>query len=189
MTTPPKRARPIVVTILFVAVAALLAIPGTAGAANVTCGGHLERGTAEDTGDHALTYEFGCSDTIIGYSLVFDQLIAGFEPEVGVLDDKGEATSELMSCEGAIPSYGIGCFGAYSAGGRDVRGTVQLDRDACADPRYQGWLTVIVGVKGQSAGPFLLRNVNNCARHTSRLSRLLAWVELVRKELLARNRH
>jgi hypothetical protein len=162
-----------------IAAAAALALgaPAGASASTTTCGGHLAKGDASAQ----LVYEFGCSDKIIGYTLTFDQQIDGFEPEVPVLDAAGNATNELMSCEGDFPSFGIGCFGAYSAGGRNVHGTVDADRAACANPRYKAWLFVITGAKGQSAGPFALRGPQGCGTHTSAIQRLLAWIKLLQK--------
>lgn len=165
-----------------VALAFTLAAP--ADAATTTCSGHLAKGKERKQ----LKYAFGCSDTILGYTLTFDQPIDGFEPEVPVLDRQGEATNELMTCEGDFPSFGLGCYGAYSAGGRNVSGTVDAERAACADPRYKAWLFVVTGEKGQTAGPFELRGPRGCGTHTSRLGRLLAWVKLLRKELAAAKR-
>jgi hypothetical protein len=168
--------------LLAVAVA-LLALPGAASAA-VSCNGHTERAESEVEGDFALSYQFGCSDKILGYALTFDQEIGGFEAEVPVLDGQGTATNELMSCEGDIPGLGLGCFGGYSAGGRNIKGTVTLDRDACDEPRYTTYLTVVTGAKGQTAGPFKLGRPQGCKK-SSQLAGLIAWIEMLRDEIRA----
>jgi hypothetical protein len=101
---------------LAMSLAALLLAPGAAPAANLSCSGHTEKAEAAGDGDFGLSYQFGCSEKLLGYSVIFNQEIQSFEPEVPVLDAQGTATNELMSCEGEIPGFGLGCFGAYSAG-------------------------------------------------------------------------
>ncbi len=169
---------------LLAATAAAAVFPSTAPAAT-TCNGHTEKAESEVEGDFLLSYQFGCSDRILGYVLTFDQEIGGFEAEVPVLDTTGTATNELMSCEGDIPSFGIGCFGAYSAGGRNIKGTVTLDRDACTEPRYTTYLTAVTGSKGQTAGPFKIGRPQKCEQKSTPLAGLIAWVELLRSEIRA----
>jgi hypothetical protein len=179
LSLSPLASRPRLLGAAIAATAALaLGAPSGASASTTTCSGHLEKG--EETTQ--LVYEFGCSDKIIGYTLTFDQQIDGFEPEVPVLDPEGNATNELMSCEGDFPSFGVGCFGAYSAGGRNIHGTVDAARAACASPRYKAWLFVITGAKGQTGGPFALRGPQGCGTHVSAIQRLLDWIKLLRKE-------
>jgi hypothetical protein len=183
LTSTSTRSRALIAS-LTVALLGVLALPGTAPASTATCNGHTEKAEAETAGDHALAYAFGCSEKILGYSVIFNQEIQSFEAEVPVLDAQGTATNELMSCEGDIPSFGIGCFGGYSAGGRQIKGKVDIDRDACAEPRYTAFLMVVTGSKGQSAGPFPLGRPQGC-RPSSQLKGLLAWISMLRADIRA----
>jgi hypothetical protein len=167
--------------VLATALVALLVGTSAASAATISCSGHTEKAEAEVEGDFALGYQFGCSDKIIGYSVIFNQEVQGFAAEIPVLDTTGSATNELFSCEGDIPSFGVGCFGTYAAGGRNIKGTVTLDRDACAEPRYSAWLMVVTGAKGQQGGPFELGRPQGCEK-SSLLRGLLAWITMLRDE-------
>jgi hypothetical protein len=180
LTSTSIRPRALLAT-MAISLAALLLAPGAAPAANMTCNGHTEKAEATGDGDFGLAYQFGCSDKILGYSVIFNQEIQSFEAEVPVVDTQGNATNELLSCEGDIPGFGIGCFGAYSAGGRNVHGAVTLDRDACSEPRYSAWLVVVASNKGQMAGPFPLGRPQGCAK-SSLLRGLIAWVGMLRAD-------
>ncbi|MEA2171339.1 MAG: hypothetical protein QOF76_4639, partial [Solirubrobacteraceae bacterium] len=124
----------------------------------------------------SLGNSFGCTTPILGYSIVFDQPIYGFDNEVPVLDSTKSATNELFSCEGGFPSYGMSCFGSYTHPGNQPTGAVGLDRDACVDPRYKAWLTVVINAKGQARGPFPLKGPFGCDSYTSPIKRLMAWI-------------
>lgn len=178
MSSTPFRPR-LVLGLLAAAVTVLLAVPSLSHASLTGCAGRLTTADEADT----LGYSFRCDSPILGYSIVFDQEILGFETEVPVLTGSGVATNELFSCEGDFPSFGIGCFGAYTVPGHEVRSTVGLDRDACADPRYKAWLTAVTGPKGQTAGPFSLRGPVGCDTKTGPIKRLMAWIELLKAEL------
>jgi hypothetical protein len=149
---------------------------------NFSCRGHTAK--AEDSTADAprLQYSFGCSSKIIGYFLVFDQEVRGFEAEVPVRDVKGEVTSEQFACEGVIPASGFGCFGTYAAGGRSVVSHVDLDRDVCVEPRVGTRLIVVTSAKGNTAGPFDLGRPQGCPK-SSRLKGLRALIELLKDEL------
>lgn len=170
--------RRIALGLLAAAAALVLGAPSSAFAlAPTTCGGHLAKGA--DAG--ALDYEFGCSGPIIGYTVTFDQEIDGFDTEIPVVDQQGNPTNELFSCEGDFPSFGMGCFGTAARGGSDIHGSVELSRDACADPRYKAYLSVVTTAKGQTSGPFLLRGPTGCQTHTSQIKRLLAFIALLER--------
>jgi hypothetical protein len=82
---------------------------GSASASKTTCTGQLGPGVEKPKSKSDLSYSFSCNQNIIAYTLSFTKPIILFGPEVLPTLPSGEASGELVSCEGDIPSSGIGC--------------------------------------------------------------------------------
>ena len=82
---------------------------GTASASKANCSGQLGPSVEKPKSKSTLTYSFTCDQNVIAYSLVFSKPVLLFDPEVLPLLPTGDASGELVSCEGNIPSTGIGC--------------------------------------------------------------------------------
>jgi len=91
------------------AVAAVLVIPGTASASKVQCAGSVAKSTEQPTSKTAASYSFACDKAVLGYTVSFNKQIDLFDPEVLPTTPTGDASGELVSCEGDFPGYGIGC--------------------------------------------------------------------------------
>lgn len=95
--------------VLAAATVAVLVIPGTASAAKVNCAGKIAPNPEVPGSKTAADYSFLCDQPVIGYTITFNRQIDVFEPEVLPLRPDGEASGELVSCEGDFPGIGIGC--------------------------------------------------------------------------------
>lgn len=105
----PRTRAAIAGLILAAASVAVLIVPGTASAAKVRCAGQIAPDPAAAGSKTAADYSFVCDHAVIGYSVTFSRQIGIFEPEVLPLRPDGEASGELVSCEGDFPGIGIGC--------------------------------------------------------------------------------
>jgi hypothetical protein len=82
---------------------------GSASASKTTCSGQLGKSVENPKSKSDLSYSFSCNQNIIAYTLSFTKQIVLFGPEVLPTLPTGEASGELVSCEGDIPTSGIGC--------------------------------------------------------------------------------
>jgi hypothetical protein len=147
-----RRRRTIVAGLAATAFAGLLALPGTASAAEAPlCGGSLELNDEipgiEPPG--GLSYKFNCNAQVIGYAIVSNRQVDYFSTEVQVLDaTSGEATAEQFACEGPFPSAGFGCRGVANFG-NTIAGELAIGRDPCevaktkAD-KFKVWMAATV---------------------------------------------
>lgn len=94
---------------LAAAVVAVLAVPGTASASKVNCAGKIAKSAERPGSKKAAEYSFVCDAPVLAYSVTFNRQIGVFDPEVLPLLPSGEASGELVSCEGNFPGPGIGC--------------------------------------------------------------------------------
>jgi hypothetical protein len=148
----PRLRRTAIAGLATAAFAGLLALPGTASAAEAPiCGGSLELNDEipgiEPPG--GLSYKFNCNAQVVGYAIVSNRQVDYFSTEVQVLDaTSGEATPEQFSCEGPFPSAGFGCRGTANFG-NTVAGEFAIGRDPCqaaknkAD-KFKVWLVATV---------------------------------------------
>lgn len=158
----------------FAALAAFGASPALA--ASVNCGGKLSISKDEGS-DNTLSYRFKCSESLKGYSIVSNREVAYFTTEVGVLKGTEVAEGEAFTCEGAIPSNGIGCYGNASAGNW-VEGSIGLLDELCADPKQRPrfWL-VSLTEQEKSGKPFPLTSepfnlgAPNCRKELAAIKR------------------
>ena len=201
----PRAAAAVAALGLMLALTMALASPASANH-DRRCFGVTKAGKADaDTGTFPLEYRFHCQERILGYTLISsaDREIAGFEAELQGFDAQGNVRpSDAFSCEGDIPAIGINCFGIYTANNGQIQSTLEMQEDPCAEPRPE--LSVIVTLnsvdaqknhtpastsKGEMAGPFSFGRPRGCKQKSSELKGLLAWVELIRKELRAASRN
>ena len=186
----PRRGAGIALLGLLMAIA--LTIPGSASAANLTCAGHVKPGTVSDDFENPIDYTFACTGRIVGFMVVTDREIDGFDTELEVHDPAGAiAPADGFACEGDFPGFGVGCFGSYSTNNL-VTGTFTLSsQKPCAEPRVSPKLVVVAesldlatgaGLKntnGSVAGPFDLGRPRGCPK-SSVLGGLLAEVAQLR---------
>jgi hypothetical protein len=186
----PRRSAGIALLGLLMAIA--LTIPGTASAATLTCAGHVKPGTASEDFENPIDYTFACTGRIVGYMIVTDREIDGFDTEIEVHDAAGAIIpSDSFACEGDFPGFGVGCLGTYGANGL-VAGTVSLSsQKPCAEPRVHPKLIVVAEALdlttgaplknslGAMAGPFDLGRPRGCP-HSSELGGLLADIAQMR---------
>jgi hypothetical protein len=81
---------------------------GTASAAKVNCSGQLLNSAKAPKSKTDLDYTFTCDQNVLAYTLTFSAPVLLFEPEVLAIPPSGEG-GELVSCEGGIPTRGLGC--------------------------------------------------------------------------------
>ncbi|MBN8866221.1 MAG: hypothetical protein J0H98_01585 [Solirubrobacterales bacterium] len=111
----------------------------------------------------ALKYTLKCDEDVKGYSIVSNRDIGYFGTEVIVLGADGEvAEGESFTCEGSIPSFGVGCFGKMTAN-NTVEGNIGTLDDLCeANVQPKFWATALTTplvkevATPQSSEPFLL---------------------------------
>jgi hypothetical protein len=96
-------------------VAALFGFAGTAAASKANCQGALNPSVKDAGSKTAVEYSFMCDQNVLAYSISFNKQISVFEPEVLPLLPTGEASGELVSCEGPFPGFGIGCTAQSSS--------------------------------------------------------------------------
>lgn len=101
--------------VMTAATAAVLVIPGTASASKVNCAGSVEKSAERPTSKKAAQYQFICDKPVLGYTVTFNKQLTLFDPEVLPTTPTGEASGELVSCEGDFPGYGIGCTAQSSS--------------------------------------------------------------------------
>ena len=172
-----------------------LIIPGAASAATFTCGGHIKPGTVTDDFENPIDYTFACTGRIVGFMVVTDREIDGFDTELEVHDPAGAiVASDGFACEGDFPGFGVGCLGTYATNNL-VTGTVTLSgQKPCAEPRVDPKLVVVAesldpntgaalkNSNGSMAGPFDLGRPRGCPK-SSVLGGLLAEIAQMRAEI------
>jgi len=175
---------------LGVLMALALSLPGAASAGVVTCRGHIEAVKALEDFDNPLEYTFGCTGRIVGFMIVSNQEINGFDTELEVFDGaKAVVGSNGFACEGDIPGMGVGCVGTYTSN-NEVKGLFDVsERPACREPRVRATLVVVeesfdvvTGAPrkvstGTMSGPFDLGRPQGCPA-SSILGGLLAEIAL-----------
>jgi hypothetical protein len=140
------------------AFAAAIALPPTASASDVTCGGIAKRSTAPAATANQLDYSVHCTAVITSYSIVANLPIDAFGAETSVTPAPDGSTGKLFSCEGRIPSNGFGCNGGNLPTGAYVNSTLTPQFALCASPKHRLRLWVVgVDTKGGSSGPFMVR--------------------------------
>ena len=146
--------------------AAMLAVvlggASSASASKASCAGSLSASEKDPENGSAVKYSFLCDRDVLAYSLSFNKQMSVFEPEVLPSLPSGDASGELVSCEGSFPGAGIGCTaqsstcpGATSsstvctgrvAAGNTVESEVEMVKPYCPQTRrkrtLEGYLTV-----------------------------------------------
>lgn len=185
------------VVLLSATIVMLLTLPGAASAATLTCKGHTSVGTPSDDFDNPLDYRFACTERIVGFMIIGDREMSGFDTELEVHNPAGVLVpSDGFACEGDIPGTGVGCIGTYTTN-NVVAGTVDIaDRQACVEPRQDLKLVVVAesidsvtGLPkktstGALGGPFDLGRPQGCPK-SGVLGGLLAEIALLRAEIRA----
>lgn len=114
---------------LAVGLIGLSVMTGTASAGSVSCGGTVAV-DSEHHAENSLKYNVKCSEDIQGYSIVSNRSVGYFSTETTVLAGTEVAPGEAFTCEGAIPSNGIGCYGKMTAGNA-VEGFIGTSDELC----------------------------------------------------------
>ncbi len=126
----------------------MLALPGGASAAKVSCAGQtVPNKDVPGYDGFAYDYRFFCNEDVLAFSVISNRGIEYFSPDA-VGYQGGNPTSESFECEGFIPGDGVGCHGKASPPSRIV-GHVGLDKNPCArrrkgQDRWRVWVTVTV---------------------------------------------
>lgn len=133
---------------LAVGLIGMFAMAQNASASSVICGGDTTR-TSLSESENALEYAIQCTEDIKGYSIISNRELNYFSTEVNVYDDEGVIEGQAFSCEGSIPSYGVGCFGIATAGAV-VKGTIGTTEELCeASVQPKIWMVALTTeVKG-----------------------------------------
>ena len=174
-----------------------LTLPGAASAATFPCSGHVSAGTPSEDFENPIDYTFACQARIVGFMIVTDREIDGFDTELEVHDAAGAIVpADAFACEGDFPGFGFGCLGSYSTN-NVVSGTFTLSsQKACAEPRVDPKLVVVAESldpatgaalkhsNGSMAGPFDLGRPRGCPK-SSVLGGLLAEIAQLRAEIRA----
>ena len=174
-----------------------LTLPGAASAASFPCSGHTKAGTPSEDFENPIEFTFACQARIVGFMIVTDREIDGFDTELEVHDAAGAiVAADAFACEGDFPGIGFGCFGSYSTN-NVVNGTFTLSsQKACAEPRVDTKLVVVAesldaatgaplkNSNGSMAGPFDLGRPRGCPK-SSVLGGLLAEIAQLRAEIRA----
>ena len=84
-------------------------LAGTASASKANCSGTLGPSSEKPKGKSDLSYNFTCDQNVLAYSLAFSKQVLLFDPEVLPTLPSGEASGELVNCDGTIPGTGLGC--------------------------------------------------------------------------------
>lgn len=136
---------------------------GKAQASTVFCGGSVESNT-EGHAEGEMTYKVTCNETVVGYTITSNREIGYFGTETVVLKPDDEVMEgESFTCEGGIPSWGVGCFGKMSATNSVVSGIATTEDicEAAVQPRFWVSAMVVEDVKGKAtyvvSEPFLLK--------------------------------
>jgi hypothetical protein len=145
---------------------------------NMTCVGHTAKGPVDkdDPTSGVVSYTLGCSGKITGYILFPTRAVTGYETEVFGVDyaQKQIVASDLFSCGGDIPGFGLNCIGSTSWPWRLISSTFTINGDVCAEPRPDvvAFATFYgpnaAGVNAQAlAGPFDLGRPRGCGKSAS----------------------
>lgn len=136
---------------------------GHAQASSVTCSGTVTP-DAEAHAEGALAYDVKCDEDIQGYTISSNREIGYFGTETVVFGSDGEvAEGESFTCEGGIPSWGVGCYGKMTAGNNVVANIGPIDDlcEAAVQPKF--WVSALTSpeIKGKAtpvvSEPFLLK--------------------------------
>jgi hypothetical protein len=169
------------VAALAAAVAGVILLPGAASASSVRCSAELTE-AKEIVGfpgeENGLDYELFCNEPMKGFSVISNERLFYFSPEVGGFTPDGTESGELFSCEGDIPGYGFGCRALGSANevaaSNRFRGQI-VTASPCPEwrgqPRLRLWLTATttqLTATGTpfitSSQPFLFKNGFECPK-------------------------
>lgn len=119
-----------------IAVGAVMALPGSASAANVECSGKIV--PASDSNGRAFGYSFVCGSPegdatqVDAYSIISNRPVSSFSTEVLVVKEGTPLNTESFACEGPFPGEGFGCFGKASLY-NTIEGGFQLLRNPCSN--------------------------------------------------------
>jgi hypothetical protein len=144
-----------------VALGCLGAGASTASANAVECFG----GAAPNSDRTEITYGFGCSEPVKGFTLVSSLEIGDWSTTADVLDSAFQPVDgQTFSCEGDIPSSGFGCAG-NADGSKTITGTFGIDSPLCVKRRNQlkAWI-VAIDAAGTPSGPQPLVVRARCAK-------------------------
>lgn len=148
---------------LGVLAAGAVLLPASAAATSVGCHGATTRDKGERT---AVTYSFRCNETIKAFTIIAGDSLSGFSTTAEVLDRSGAPVNgQSFGCEGPIPGVGFGCSGTATP--HEVRGTLALDRSACAGAGAPRVWMIAVDERSRSSEPFALRRFR-CSRRSRR---------------------
>jgi hypothetical protein len=155
--------------------AAWLAQPGSA-APPATCHGHVSVATtAHDVDENALDYLFGCSTTVVGYSVFSgSKELSSYSPTAAVMNTDGsDATaggSKEFECGGDLPGLAHNCTKGILKPGIVARGELGATDAPCTAEPVQWWL-ITVDDAGQVAGPFNMgKRTRGCPTRTKNAS-------------------
>ena len=137
---------------------ALAAVPATASAASVACGGTAARSTEPNADKNEIAYAIHCTQPITAYTIVLNKPIDSFGAETSVEPSPGGPAGKLFSCEGRIPSMGFGCSAGSLPVGAWVKSSFVTETGACAQPKKPLRVFVVgVDAKGNISEPFRVK--------------------------------
>ncbi len=145
---PGRSRRRVLVLAIAAGCLAMMALPGGASAARVSCAGKAVANKDVPGYDgFAYDYRFFCNEDVLAFSVISNRAIEYFSPDA-VGYQAGSPTAESFECEGFFPGQGVGCHGLASPPSRVV-GQVGLDRNPCVrrfkgQDRWRLWVTVTV---------------------------------------------
>ncbi len=125
----------------------LMALPGGASAAKVSCAGKtIPNKDVPGYDGFAYDYRFFCNEDVYAFSIVSNRQVEYFSPDA-VGYQGSSPTAESFECEGFFPGEGVGCHGLASPPSRIV-GQIGLAKNPCirhkGGDRWRVWATVTV---------------------------------------------
>lgn len=125
----------------------LMALPGGASAARVSCAGKtIPNKDVPGYDGFAYDYRLFCNEDVYAFSIVSNRGIEYFSPDA-VGYQRSSPTAESFECEGFFPGEGVGCHGLASPPSRIV-GQIGLAKNPCirhkGGDRWRVWATVTV---------------------------------------------
>lgn len=153
-----RRRRTLAPLVALTALAAFVALPGSASAATVECAAELKPSADAPNSKTAVEFDFLCSEEILAFTVTANRHLSFFDPEVLAFKPDGEASGEIAFCEGAVPGSGFGCNGKVGTG-NEVRGAFEASKPICPTKRtpkgqLQAWVTVVTQQKTFSGSTF-----------------------------------
>ena len=119
-----------------------------------------------------MAYTFACSQPITGYPARPHKPATAFETEVFGTDPatKEVLATDVFSCNGEQPGWGVNCTGANVGSWHPITSTFTIDGDVCTEPRVDPLLVVTYAsvTAGKAtqyiAGPFDLGRPRGCPK-------------------------